>query len=110
MDKEYVFKASSRVIVKLDGNTLEIQRKGFLRRDFTLPDRKIDINNISSVKYREANAFNHGYLYFVVKTDAIGIRSGETGAERDETTIWFGKKEQTLAEEIRNYVENKIVV
>ncbi|MCM3393718.1 hypothetical protein [Cytobacillus oceanisediminis] len=110
MSKEYVFKASSRVLVILDGNNLEIQRKGFLRRDFTLPDRKIDINNITSVKYRKADAFNYGYLYFKVKTDEIGIWSGDTGEERKETTIWFGKKEQKIAEEIKNYVESKIGV
>jgi hypothetical protein len=107
MSKEYVFKSSSHSILKLDGDILEIQRKGFLRRNFTLPDRTIEINNISDVKYREANAFNYGYLYFVVKTDQIGVRSF-LGEEREETTIWFSKKEQKNAEEIKNYVENKI--
>lgn len=106
MSKEYVFKASSYSIVKLDGNILEIQWKGFLRRNFSLPNRKIDIYDVLTVKYREADAFNFGYIYFVVKTDEIGIRSGDMGEEREETTIWFGKKEQKLAEEIINYVEN----
>jgi hypothetical protein len=106
MSKEYIFRASSHSIVKLDGNILEIQRKGFLRRDFSLPNRKIDINNVLTVKYRDADAFNFGYIYFVVKTDEIRIRSGDMGEEREETTIWFGRKEQKLAEEIRNYVEN----
>jgi hypothetical protein len=92
MNKEYVFKASSHSIIKLDGTILEIQRKGFLRRNLALPNRTIDINNISSVKYREANAFNYGYLYFVVKTDQIGIASGLMEEKRDETTIWFKKR------------------
>jgi hypothetical protein len=108
MSKEYVFRASSHSIVKLDGNILEIQRKGFLRRDFSLPNRKIEINNVSTVKYREADAFNFGYIYIVVRTDEIGIRSGDMGEEREETTIWFGKKEQKLAEEIKSYVENML--
>lgn len=104
MSKEYIFKSSTRAIVELDGDFLEIQRKGFFRRNFSLRNRKIDINNVSSVKFREADAFNYGYLYFVVKTDQVGVR-GDSEGERDETTIWFGKKEQKLAEEIKNYVE-----
>lgn len=71
MKKEYNFKVSSRSTVKLEGEILEIQRKGFFRRDFSIPHRKIVINNVTSVKFREADAFNYGYLYFVVKTDQV---------------------------------------
>lgn len=106
MAKEFEFKSAGKTTVTLDGNFLRIKRKGFLNlANHGLDGEKtFDINNITGVQLKEAG-FTSGYIQFIL----MGSRESKGGvfaASKDENTVMFTKKEQKMAEEIKDYVEN----
>lgn len=112
MKKEYKFKGSNsgNSIVVLEDEKVTIKRKGavaFLQHGLK-GEKTIMINSISGIQYK-ASGIAAGYLQFVL----IGSQENKGGlhsALQDENTIgFFGKKYNKQAEEIKAYIEKRVL-
>lgn len=107
MTKILEFKAVGKTKVTLDGNFLRIKRKGMLNfaNHGMDGEKSININNISGVQLKDAGTFTNGYIQFLI-SGSKESKGGLLAATKDENTIMFAKKEQTMADEIKKYVED----
>lgn len=88
---------------------VEIKRKGFMAfaTQGLKGNKKIAINQISAVQFKPCGMFSNGYIQF----SFIGGReskAGLFGAVQDENSVMFNKKQQSIFEEIKEKIENKI--
>ena len=87
-----------------------IERKGF--KAFLIYGLKggksIPITSLTSVQFKPAGKITTGHIQFGILGD-IGHKGGHFSASVDENTIVFQKKNASVAEEIRAFLEQKIV-
>ena len=110
MSKIYEFKKNGKYTVEVSEDFILIQPRGvinFLNKG-TNSSKKIPLRSITGVDFKKAGLLA-GFLQFLILGSQEN-KKGITGAVKDENTIMFsGKKEQAMADEIRMYVEEKMV-
>lgn len=72
-------------------------------------DKTIPIDTIQSIQFYEANFARFGYIQFGI-LGAIEAKGGSLNAAYDENSVTFEKKYNNYAREIKDYLENKIMV
>lgn len=110
MDRIFEFKGAGKTIVKIEGNFIRLKRKGalnFLNHGLD-GEKTIDINNMTGIQIKEANFFTNGYIQFIFMGSQESKR-GVMAAATDENTVMFTKREQKMAEEIKEYIESILV-
>lgn len=105
MNKTFEFKGSGKSIITIDGNFIRIKRKGFVNfMNHGLDGEKtIDINNLTGIQVKKAG-FTSGYIQFIFMGSQES-KKGVFAATQDENTVMFVKKEQKMADEIKEYIE-----
>lgn len=121
MKKEYKFSAgmNGTCVITIQDDKLILNRIGFFSRmNFPFNKSKtILINQISGTQYNPSSLINPtGYLQFIIigsqqsksefrKMDVKEINSELNRIRKDENSVvWLGKKGNTYAEEIINYI------
>ncbi|MCD4643723.1 hypothetical protein AR454_16685 [Bacillus mycoides] len=105
MNKEFQFKSAGKSTITIEGNFIRIKRKGalnFLNHGLD-GEKTIDINNLTGIQVKKAG-FTSGYIQFIF----LGSQESKKGvfaATQDENTVMFAKKEQKMADEIKEYIE-----
>lgn len=86
-----------------------IERKGVLgfMTQGLKGQKRIPLQNIMAVQLKEGNNLTNGYIQFSI-LGGIESRGGIMNATQDENTVMFKKKDNELANKIRNHVEVKI--
>ncbi|PEP09865.1 DUF4429 domain-containing protein [Bacillus wiedmannii] len=110
MDRIFEFKGAGKTIVKIEGNFIRLKRKGalnFLNHGLD-GEKTIDINNMTGIQIKKANFFTNGYIQFIFMGSQESKR-GVMAAATDENTVMFTKREQKMAEEIKEYIESILV-
>ncbi|MBJ8090218.1 SHOCT domain-containing protein [Bacillus cereus] len=110
MDRIFEFKGAGKTIVKIEGNFIRLKRKGalnFLNHGLD-GEKTIDINNMTGIQIKKANFFTNGYIQFIFMGSQESKR-GVMAAATDENTVMFTKREQKMAEEIKEYIESMLV-
>ncbi|PDY25830.1 hypothetical protein COM83_02690 [Bacillus cereus] len=105
MKKEFQFKSAGKSIITIEGNFIRIKRKGALNffNHGLDGEKTIDINNLTGIQVKKAG-FTNGYIQFIF----LGSQESKKGvfaATQDENTVMFAKKEQKMADEIKEYIE-----
>lgn len=105
VNKTFEFKGSGKSIITIDGNFIRIKRKGFVNfMNHGLDGEKtIDINNLTGIQVKKAG-FTSGYIQFIFMGSQES-KKGVFAATQDENTVMFVKKEQKMADEIKEYIE-----
>ncbi|MCP1324639.1 DUF4429 domain-containing protein [Bacillus sp. S0628] len=110
LDRIFEFKGAGKTIVKIEGNFIRLKRKGalnFLNHGLD-GEKTIDINNMTGIQIKKANFFTNGYIQFIFMGSQESKR-GVMAAATDENTVMFTKREQKMAEEIKEYIESILV-
>ncbi|WP_253184242.1 DUF4429 domain-containing protein [Bacillus thuringiensis] len=110
LDRIFEFKGAGKTIVKIEGNFIRLKRKGalnFLNHGLD-GEKTIDINNMTGIQIKKANFFTNGYIQFIFMGSQESKR-GVMAAATDENTVMFTKREQKMAEEIKEYIESMLV-
>ncbi|MGX5475990.1 DUF4429 domain-containing protein [Bacillus toyonensis] len=110
MDRIFEFKGAGKTIVRIEGNFIRLKRKGalnFLNHGLD-GEKTIDINNMTGIQIKKANFITNGYIQFIFMGSQESKR-GVMAAATDENTVMFTKREQKMAEEIKEYIENILV-
>lgn len=110
MNRIFEFKGAGKTIVKIEGNFIRLKRKGalnFLNHGLD-GEKTIDINNMTGIQIKKANFFTNGYIQFIFMGSQESKR-GVMAAATDENTVMFTKREQKMAEEIKEYIESILV-
>ncbi|PEI77461.1 hypothetical protein CN526_26785 [Bacillus wiedmannii] len=105
MKKEFQFKSAGKSTITIEGNFIRIKRKGALNffNHGLDGEKTIDINNLTGIQVKKAG-FTNGYIQFIF----LGSQESKKGvfaATQDENTVMFAKKEQKMADEIKEYIE-----
>lgn len=106
MNKTFEFKGSGKSVITIEGNFIRIKRKGFVNfMNHGLDGEKtIDINNLTGIQVKKAG-FTSGYIQFIFMGSQES-KKGVFAATQDENTVMFIKKEQKMADEIKDYIES----
>ena len=87
-----------------------IERKGFkafltqgLKGGKTIP-----IASLTNIQFKPVGKFTNGYIQFSVLGE-VGSKGGALAAGSDENTVFFTKKNAEVAENIRAFLEDKII-
>lgn len=111
MNKTYEFKSHAKATITVTDTLLVISRRGFvtaINHGHGLKnDKKIPIKNITALQFRKGTSFGAGYIQLSI-LGSNESKSGYTGAIFDENTITFAKKENNVAEELKNHLESLI--
>ncbi len=95
-------------ILKFDGKTIEIVRKGFMSAAVGLRgSKKFSIKQITAVQFKPATLFANGYIQF----SFLGGEENKGGimtAAGNENAVMFNQSQQKKFEEIKEKIE-KIV-
>ena len=108
MEKIFEIKSPYKITIKLDDNSMEIQRSGFWAGGLK-GEKKLFYKNISAVNMKAASTFEQGFLQFTLHGSPE--RSSLFGAiylASDENSIIFSKKENGMMQELKTLVEKKI--
>ena len=110
MEKIFEIKSPFKIIIKLDNNGLEIQRKGLLVASGQKGEKKLFYKNISAVHLKDAGTFSNGFLQFTLhgSPERSGV-FGTIGLVSDENTLIFSKNENIIMHELKTLIEEKIV-
>lgn len=86
-----------------------IERKGFMA--FTSQGlagtKTIPMSAIQSVQYKPGGAFINGFIQFGI-LGGKEAKGGVFNAGSDENTVMVREKDNSIAEQVKNYVEKKI--
>nr|WP_232487810.1 hypothetical protein [Bacillus thuringiensis] len=63
---------------------------------------------MTGIQIKKANFFTNGYIQFIFMGSQESKR-GVMAAATDENTVMFTKREQKMAEEIKEYIESILV-
>lgn len=92
--------------LELYENKVVIRRKGALAKmshGFT-GDKEILLRNITGVQLKPGGMMFNGFIQFTIP-GGNESRKGITAATQDENTVMFQKKENEIAQEIKNKIE-----
>ncbi len=70
-------------------------------------EKTIPIDSLTNIQFKAAGILN-GYIQFSV-TGEVGSKGGTIAAGYDENTVFFKKKNLKVAEDIRSFLEEKII-
>ena len=108
MTKTFEFKSNSKFNVSVNDNNVTIEIKGFtnfLNKGGSKGAKSIPIKAITAIQYKKPS-FTTGYVQFAY-SGSQETKGGTFSAVKDENTITFTQKEQTLAEEMIELIEEK---
>ena len=100
-----MFADGSNGSVRLDGDRLRINRKGFanILTQGVQGEKVIPLASISAVQFKSAG-WMAGYIQFTIK-GGIERPGGIMEATKDENAVLFEKKQQPAFEDLRKIVE-----
>jgi hypothetical protein len=105
VSKTFEFKHGGKTTVTIDAEFIRIDRKGLFNKTSGLKGEKaLKIEMITSVQLIPASTIKAGFLQFSIP-GSKDVRGKYMAA--DENTVMFSKKEQHMAEEIKNLIENR---
>ena len=87
-----------------------IERKGisaFLTQGLK-GGKTIPIVSLTNIQFKPAGRLTNGYIQFSVLGE-VGSKGGALAASFDENTVFFKKKNADVAENIRAFLEEKII-
>lgn len=70
--------------------------------------KTIPVNSLTNIEFKPAGAITKGYIQFGVLGD-VGSKGGFAAASYDENTMFFKKKDSNIAEDIKSFLERKIL-
>ncbi|MGW6193065.1 SHOCT domain-containing protein [Bacillus cereus] len=110
LDRIFEFKGAGKTIVRIEGNFIRLKRRGALNffNHGLDGEKTIDINNMTGIQIKKANFFTNGYIQFIFMGSQESKR-GVMAAAADENTVMFTKREEKMAEEIKEYIESILV-
>lgn len=108
MTKTFEFKSNSKFIVTVNDNNVTIEIKGFtnfINKGGSKGAKSIPIKAITAIQYKKPS-LTTGYIQFAY-SGSKETKGGTLSALKDENTITFTQKEQKLAEEMMELIEEK---
>lgn len=108
MSEVFEFKSAGKCIVTVDEYGIDIQKKGVLNAMAVgvTGTKQLPFTSLTAVQFKAAGMLS-GYIQFTV----LGGNEAQGGvfqAAGDENTIMFTKKEQDLADALKQLVEGRI--
>lgn len=94
--------------VKLDDDSITFNRSNnnFKIHKSMRGETKVFFKNITDIKYQEPSTFKKGFIQF--STPRSNLAGAIRTIDQGSNAIIFTKKEQTMVDEIKAYVESKI--
>lgn len=101
-------KSNGKYVVTVTRDSISILTKGFMNtvNKGITGEKRFFFRNMSGVQYKDPG-FTTGYLQFILIGSQESKR-GVGGAVRDENTILFSKKEQSLLLELKNFIDYRL--
>jgi Short C-terminal domain/Domain of unknown function (DUF4429) len=93
--------------IRIEGDWLTIERKGFGRIGHSKGDKRIALGQIVAVKMRPAGPMIRGFIHFST-TGGDQLTGGLTEAQTNDNAVIFSRGRQAEFDAVREHVENYI--